>query len=95
LRQPAAGWPGPEDRTERVPDAPNEEEVPSEFVLVVGNDFVIQFQKFSSFNRLLPGSYGLRPYAKNREAISRNNGLTAAECKDAENRHSWSRFPTK
>jgi len=78
LRQPAASWPGPEEGTERVPDAPDEEEMPSEFALVVANDFVIQFQRFSSFNRLvriMAGSYGLRAYAANREAISRNIAL--------------------
>jgi len=37
LRQPAASWPGPEEGTERVPDAPDEEEVPSEFALIVAN----------------------------------------------------------
>jgi len=31
LKQQAASWPGPEEITERVPDAPDEEEMPSEF----------------------------------------------------------------
>ncbi|XP_043661538.1 uncharacterized protein LOC122625509 [Drosophila teissieri] len=53
LRQPAASWPGPEEGTERVPDAPDEEEMPCEFALVAADDFVIPFQRFSSFSRLV------------------------------------------
>jgi len=52
LRQPANGWPAPEEGTDRVPDGPDEEEMPSEFALVPANEFSIPFQRFSGFSRL-------------------------------------------
>ncbi|XP_044314311.1 uncharacterized protein LOC123037477 [Drosophila rhopaloa] len=70
LRQPESGWPAPEEGTKRVPDAPDEEEMPSEFALVATNEFVIPFQKYSSFSRLRSE---LEEY-----------GLTATECEAAE-----------
>ncbi|XP_070855366.1 uncharacterized protein [Drosophila suzukii] len=48
LRQPASGWPAPEEGTKRVPDAPDEEEMPGEFALVAADEFAIPFKRFSS-----------------------------------------------
>ncbi|XP_043661598.1 uncharacterized protein LOC122625575 [Drosophila teissieri] len=88
LRQPAAIWPGPEEGTERVPDAPDEEEMPSEFALVAADDFVIPFQRFSSFSRLVRTTAWVLRFArwcrKQRNELE-EYGLTAAECKAAEN----------
>ncbi|XP_016946228.1 uncharacterized protein LOC108021915 [Drosophila biarmipes] len=53
LRQPSNVWPVPEEGTERVPHAPDEEELPSEFALMATNDFAIAIQRFSSFSRLV------------------------------------------
>ncbi|XP_039502221.1 uncharacterized protein LOC120458585 isoform X2 [Drosophila santomea] len=82
LRQPAASWPGPEEGTERVPDAPDEEEMPSEFTLVAADDFVIPFQRFSSFSRLVRTTAGVLRFArwcrKQRNELE-EYGLTAAE----------------
>ncbi|XP_043062722.1 uncharacterized protein LOC122319461 [Drosophila yakuba] len=88
LRQPAASWPGPEEGTERVPDAPDVEEMPSEFALVAADDFVIPFQRFSSFSRLVRTTARVLRFTrwcrKQRNELE-EYGLTAAECKDAEN----------
>ncbi|XP_043862794.1 uncharacterized protein LOC120457848 isoform X2 [Drosophila santomea] len=88
LRQPGASWPGPEEGTERVPDAPDEEEMPCEFALVAADDFVIPFQRFSSFSRLVRTTAWVLRFArwcrKQRNELE-EYGLTAAECKAAEN----------
>ncbi|XP_043661619.1 uncharacterized protein LOC122625598 [Drosophila teissieri] len=88
LRQPAASWPGPEEGSERVPDAPDEEEMPSEFALVAADDFVIPFQRFASFSRLVRTTAWVLRFArwcrKQRNELE-EYVLTAAECKAAEN----------
>ncbi|XP_070133578.1 uncharacterized protein [Drosophila bipectinata] len=52
IRHASNGWPAPEEGTEHVPDASDEEEMLCEFALVASNGFVIPFQRFSSFSRL-------------------------------------------
>ncbi|XP_070854777.1 uncharacterized protein [Drosophila suzukii] len=99
LRQPVSGWPAPEEGTKRVPDAPeegtkrvpdarDEEEMPSEFALVAANEFVIPFQRFSSFSRLVRTTAWVLRFArwcrKQRSEIE-EYGLTASECEAAEN----------
>ncbi|XP_041673981.1 uncharacterized protein LOC121529941 [Drosophila eugracilis] len=88
LRQPASGWPTPEEGTEHVPDAPDEEEMLGEFALVASNEFVILFQRFSSFSRLVRTTAWVLRFArrcrKQRSELE-EYGLTAAECEAAEN----------
>ncbi|XP_070854157.1 uncharacterized protein [Drosophila suzukii] len=99
LRQPASGWPAPEEGTKRVPDAPeegtkrvpdapDEEEMPGEFALVAADEFAIQFQRFSSFSRLVRTTAWVLRFArwcrKQRSKIE-EYGLTASECEAAEN----------
>ncbi|XP_043661591.1 uncharacterized protein LOC122625565 [Drosophila teissieri] len=88
LRQPGASWPGPEEGTERVPDAPDEEEMPCEFALVAADNFIIPFQRFSSFSRLMRTTAWVLRFVrwcrKQRNELE-EYGLTAAECKAAEN----------
>ncbi|XP_044574008.1 uncharacterized protein LOC123258200 [Drosophila ananassae] len=88
LRQPASGWPSPEEGTEHVPDAPDEEEMSSEFALVASNEFVIPFQRFSSFSRLVRTTAWVLRFArrcrKQRSELE-EYGLTATECEAAEN----------
>ncbi|XP_043064089.1 uncharacterized protein LOC122320078 [Drosophila ficusphila] len=88
LRQPARGWPAPEEGTERVPDAPDEEEMPSEFALVATNEFAIPFHRFSSFSRLVRTTAWVLRFArwcrKQRSELE-EYGLTATECEAAEN----------
>ncbi|XP_044573975.1 uncharacterized protein LOC123258163 [Drosophila ananassae] len=86
--QPASGWPSPEEGTEHVPDAPDEEEMPSEFALVASNEFVSPFQRFSSFCRLVRTTAWVLRFArrcrKQRSELE-EYGLTATECEAAEN----------
>ncbi|XP_070134695.1 uncharacterized protein [Drosophila bipectinata] len=88
LRQPESGWPTPEKGTEHVPDAPDEEEMPGEFALVASNEFVILFQRFSSFSRLVRTTAWVLRFArrcrKQRSELE-EYGLTATECEAAEN----------
>jgi len=88
LRQPASGWPAPEKGTERVTDAPDEKEMPSEFALVPANKFSIPFQRFSSFSRLKRTTAWVLRFArwcrKQRSEIE-EYGLTATKCEAAEN----------
>ncbi|XP_070854311.1 uncharacterized protein [Drosophila suzukii] len=88
LRQPASGWPAPEEGTKRVPDAPDEEEMPGEFALVAADEFAIPFQRFSSFSRLVRTTAWVLRFArwcrKQRSEIE-EYGLTASECEAAEN----------
>ncbi|XP_044316597.1 uncharacterized protein LOC123037886 [Drosophila rhopaloa] len=88
LRQPESGWPAPEEGTKRVPDAPDEEEMPSEFALVATNEFVIPFQRYSSFSRLVRTTAWVLRFArwcrKQRSELE-EYGLTAKECENAEN----------
>ncbi|XP_070854642.1 uncharacterized protein [Drosophila suzukii] len=88
LRQPASGWPAPEEGTKRVPDAPDKEEMPSEFAVVAANEFAIPFQRFSSFSRLVRTTAWVLRFArwcrKQRSEIE-EYGLTATECEAAEN----------
>nr|XP_041630860.1 uncharacterized protein LOC121502108 [Drosophila kikkawai] len=88
LRQPASSWSVPEEGTERVPDASDAEEMPSEFVLVATNEFVIPFQRFSSFSRLVRTTAWVLRFArwchKQRSELE-EYGLTAKECEAAEN----------
>ncbi|XP_070855577.1 uncharacterized protein [Drosophila suzukii] len=88
LRQPASGWPAPEEETERVPDAPDEEEMPSEFALVAANEFAIPFQRFSSFSRLVRTTAWVLRFARwcrKQTSEIEEYGLTATECEAAEN----------
>ncbi|XP_044316206.1 uncharacterized protein LOC123037801 [Drosophila rhopaloa] len=88
LRQPESGWPAPEEGTKGVPDAPDEEEMPSEFALVATNEFVIPFQRYSSFSRLVRTTAWVLRFArwcrKQRSELE-EYGLTAKECENAEN----------
>ncbi|XP_070141637.1 uncharacterized protein [Drosophila kikkawai] len=88
LRQPASSWPVPEEGTERVPDASDYEEMPSEFALVATNEFVIPFQRFSSFSRLVRTTAWVLRFArwcrKQRSELE-EYGLTATQCEAAEN----------
>nr|XP_041630523.1 uncharacterized protein LOC121501956 [Drosophila kikkawai] len=88
LRQPASGWPVPEEGTERVPDASDDEEMPSEFALVATNEFVIPFQRFSSFSRLVRTTAWVLRFARwcrRQRSELEEYGLTAKECEAAEN----------
>ncbi|XP_070855166.1 uncharacterized protein [Drosophila suzukii] len=88
LRQPASGWPAPEEGTKRVPDAPDEEEMPGEFALVAADEFATPFQRFSSFSRLVRTTAWVSRFArwcrKQRSEIE-EYGLTASECEATEN----------
>ncbi|XP_070855101.1 uncharacterized protein [Drosophila suzukii] len=99
LRQPASGWPAPEEGTKRVPDAPeegtkrvpdapDEQEMPGEFALMAADEFAIPFQRFSSFSRLVRTTAWVLRFArwcrKQRSKIE-EYGLTASECEAAEN----------
>ncbi|XP_050746309.1 uncharacterized protein LOC108021863 [Drosophila biarmipes] len=85
LRKPASCWPAPEEGTKRVPDATDE--MPSEFALMAANEFVIPFQKFSSFSRLVGSTAWVLRFArwcrKQRSELE-EYGLTATECEAAE-----------
>ncbi|XP_044573986.1 uncharacterized protein LOC123258173 [Drosophila ananassae] len=87
LRQPASGWPSPEEGTEDVLDAPDEE-MPSEFALVASNEFVIPFQRFSSFSRLVRTTAWVLRFAqrcRKQKSEFEEYGLTATECETVEN----------
>ncbi|XP_044778764.1 uncharacterized protein LOC123327173 [Drosophila simulans] len=62
--------------------------MPSEFALVAADDFVIPFQRFWSFSRLVRTTAWVLRFArwcrKQRNELEKY-GLTAAECKAAEN----------
>jgi len=51
LRRPAASWPGSAPSDEA--NADDEEEMPSELVLIGASETFIQIQRFSSYRRLL------------------------------------------
>ncbi|XP_041673814.1 uncharacterized protein LOC121529877 [Drosophila eugracilis] len=88
LRQPASGWPTPEEGTEHVPDAPEEEEMPGEFALVASIEFVILFQRFSSFSCLVRTTAWVLRFARRcrkQKSDLEEYRLTATECEAAEN----------
>nr|XP_041631493.1 uncharacterized protein LOC121502311 [Drosophila kikkawai] len=88
LRLPASSCPVPEEGTERGPDAPDDEEMPSEFALVATNEFVIPFQRFSSFSRLVRTTAWVLRFARwcrKQRSELKEYGLTAKECEAAEN----------
>ncbi|XP_044573431.1 uncharacterized protein LOC123257673 [Drosophila ananassae] len=83
LRRPAGSWPGTAPTDEA--DAEDEEEMPSEFVLV-GDPF-ISLERFSSYRRLLRTTAWvlrlIRRCRGQRDELE-NYGLTVAECEAAE-----------
>ncbi|XP_044573068.1 uncharacterized protein LOC123257551 [Drosophila ananassae] len=85
LRRPAGSWPGTAPTDEG--DAEDEEEMPSEFVLVGASDPFISLQRFSSYRRLLRTTAWvlrfIRQCREQRDELE-NYGLSVAECEAAE-----------
>jgi len=86
LRRPAASWPGSAPSDEA--DADDEEEMPSEFVLIGASETFIPFQRFSSYRRLLRTAARVLRFTRRcrgqRDELE-NYGLTEVKCVDAEN----------
>ncbi|XP_070137778.1 uncharacterized protein [Drosophila bipectinata] len=85
LRRSPSCWPGTAPTDEA--DAEDEEEMPSEFVLVGTSDTFISLQRFSSYRRLLRTTAWVLRFTRRcrgqRDELE-NYGLTAAECEAAE-----------
>ncbi|XP_044573280.1 uncharacterized protein LOC123257600 [Drosophila ananassae] len=85
LRRPAGSWPGTAPTDEA--DAEDEEEMPSEFVLVGASDPFISLERFSSYRRLLRTTAWVLRFIRRcrgqRDELE-NYGLNVAECEAAE-----------
>ncbi|XP_070139042.1 uncharacterized protein [Drosophila bipectinata] len=85
LRRSPSCWPGSAPTDEA--DAEDEEEMPSEFMLVGTSDTFISLQRFSSYRRLLRTTAWVLRFTRRcrgqRDELE-NYGLTAAECEAAE-----------